>query len=142
MTQTERTAEQDILAMPDDHYMNAQQLAFFEQLLRQQKKQIQHHIEQIKQHLSSVAVEPDELDRALIEEDNRQNLRLVEREYFLLRKIEQALDRVARQEYGYCVETGQPIGIRRLLARPTAELCLEAKERQEIREKHYKKQRG
>ncbi|MCH8537027.1 MAG: TraR/DksA C4-type zinc finger protein [Alkalimonas sp.] len=142
MNQAAPLTEQDILAMPDEDYMSTQQLTFFEQLLRQQRKQIQLHIEHIKQNLSSVAVEPDELDRALIEEDNRQNLRLVEREYFLLRKIEQALDRIARQEYGFCLETGQPIGLKRLLARPTAELCLEAKERQEIREKHYKKQRG
>lgn len=142
MNQAAPLTEQDILAMPDVDYMNTQQLTFFEQRLRLQRQQIQQHIEHIKQSLGSVAVESDELDRALIEEDNRQNLRLVEREYFLLRKIEQALDRIARQEYGFCIETGQPIGVKRLLARPTAELCLEAKERQEIREKHYKKQRG
>lgn len=142
MNQTLYVTKQTILAMSDAEYMNAEQLTFFDQLLKQQKIQLQLHIEQIKQQLSSVAVEPDELDRALSEESNRQNLRLVEREYFLLRKIEQALDRLVRHEYGYCSETGQPIGLKRLLARPTAELCFEAKERQEILEKHYKKQRS
>lgn len=134
--------EQQLLQMSADEYMNAEQLAYFEQLLRLQKQDLQRRIEQSKQSLGSREVEPDELDRALIEEENRQSLRLVEREYFLLRKIEQALDRIASREYGYCKESGQPIGLRRLLARPTAELSLDAKERQELQEKHYSKRRG
>lgn len=134
--------EQQLLAMPEQDYMNAAQLHYFEQLLRQQRQALQQRIEQSKQQLGSRETEPDELDRALIEEENRQSLRLVEREYFLLRKIEQALDRIASKDYGFCSETGQPIGLKRLLARPTAELCLDAKERQELQEKHFSKRRG
>ena len=134
--------EQQLLAMPEQDYMNVAQLHYFEQLLREQRQTLQQRIEQSKQQLGSRETEPDELDRALIEEENRQSLRLVEREYFLLRKIEQALDRIASKDYGFCSETGQPIGLKRLLARPTAELCLDAKERQELQEKHFSKRRG
>ena len=63
---------------------------------------------------------------------------LLEREKKLLDKIDQALERLARGEYGWCAETGEPIGLRRLLLRPTATLCIEAKERQEQREKHQR----
>lgn len=85
-------------------------------------------------------IEPasDEVDVAAREEQRQWQLRRLEREKKLLDKIDSALDRLARGEYGWCRETGEPIGLRRLLLRPTAELCIEAKEREERRERHLR----
>ena len=77
-------------------------------------------------------------DIGAAEEQRQWQLRLLEREKKLLDKIDQALERLARGEYGWCAETGEPIGLKRLLLRPTATLCIEAKERQEQREKHQR----
>ena len=70
------------------------------------------------------------------EEHRQWQLRMLEREKKLLDKIDEALDRIANGDYGYCEETGEPIGLRRLLLRPTATLSIEAKERQEQMERH------
>ena len=70
------------------------------------------------------------------EEQRQRQLRLLEREKKLLDKIDDALELLARGEYGWCRETGEPIGLQRLLLRPTATLCIEAKEREELRERH------
>lgn len=80
----------------------------------------------------------DEADLASREEQRQWQLRLLEREKKLLDKIDEALERLARGDYGWCQETGEPIGLRRLLLRPTATLCIEAKERQEKRERHVR----
>jgi DnaK suppressor protein len=80
---------------------------------------------------------PDPADRATIEEEHALELRTRDRERKLLKKIKQSLDRIDAGEYGYCEETGDPIGIPRLLARPTATLSLEAQQRRELRQKLY-----
>jgi DnaK suppressor protein len=80
---------------------------------------------------------PDPADRATIEEEHALELRTRDRERKLLKKIQQAVVRVDEGEYGYCEETGEPIGIGRLLARPTATLSLEAQQRRELRQKMY-----
>nr|WP_324258248.1 TraR/DksA C4-type zinc finger protein [Cellvibrio fontiphilus] len=130
-----------LLKMPASAYMNEVQLDFFRALLLDLKRQTSEHIETIKQEIASPATEADELDRALLEEENRQRMRIAEREYYLLRKIDKALDRIERGEYGYCEASGMEIGLQRLLARPTTEYSAEEKARQEQLERNYTKLR-
>ncbi len=132
----------DLLQMPASDYMNEVQLAFFKQLLLDLKRQTGEHIETIKQEIAAPSTEADELDRALAEEENRQRMRIAEREYFLMRKIDKALDRIERQDYGYCEASGVEIGLERLLARPTTEYSTEEKARQEELERNFSKQRS
>ena len=82
-------------------------------------------------------VVPDPADRATIEEEHALELRTRDRERKLLKKIKQSIDRIESGDYGWCEETGDPIGIPRLLARPTATLSLEAQQRRELRQKLY-----
>lgn len=135
------TAKQ-LLEMPSSSYMNEEQLAFFRTLLRDIKRETSKHIETIKQEIAAPLSEADELDRALLEEENRQRMRIAEREYFLLRKIDKAMDRIERHDYGYCEASGVEIGLERLLARPTTEYCTEEKARQEELERNFSKQRN
>lgn len=131
-----------LLQMPAADYMNAAQLAFFRQLLLDLKQQTAEHIETIKQEIAAPSTEADELDRALWEEENRQRMRIAEREFFLLRKIDKALDRIEQGDYGYCEASGVEIGLARLLARPTTEFSTEEKARQEELERSFSKQRN
>ena len=89
------------------------------------------------EHLRETVIVPDPADRATIEEEHALELRTRDRERKLLKKIEQALATIDSGDYGYCEETGDPIGIPRLLARPTATLSLEAQQRRELRQKLY-----
>lgn len=118
-------------------YMNTEQLAFFAARLRKLKADTLAHIELARKTLASPPELNDDGDRAQYEEDARIALRIVERERKLLPKIDQALKRIARREYGYCEESGEPIGIARLLIRPTADLCADIKAINEEREKRY-----
>lgn len=127
--------EEDLRAAPEDEYMNEEQLDYFRQLLLAQRAEIEADIDRARSELSSAENEPDELDRASAEEERWLSLRISEREGKLLRKIDQALSRIDEGHYGYCEDTGDPIGIPRLLARPTATLSAEAKTRREQLEK-------
>ncbi|MBP8820941.1 MAG: RNA polymerase-binding protein DksA, partial [Brachymonas sp.] len=90
------------------------------------------------EHLREDAVVvPDPADRATIEEEHALELRTRDRERKLLKKIEQSIQLIDSGEYGYCDETGEPIGIGRLLARPTANLSLEAQQRREMKQKMF-----
>ena len=80
---------------------------------------------------------PDPADRATIEEEHALELRTRDRERKLLKKVQQSLARIESGDYGWCEETGEPIGIPRLIARPTATLSLEAQERRELRQKLF-----
>lgn len=133
---------QRLLEMPDDEYMNDEQLAFFRRRLLAEQVEVETHLEEVRKAVGDNERSGDDLDRAAVEEELRLLLRQADRETRLLRKIRQALRRIEEGDYGYCAETGQPIGLQRLLLRPTAELCLEAKERQEQREHHFSKARG
>ena len=82
-------------------------------------------------------VVPDPADRATIEEEHALELRTRDRERKLLKKIEQSINRIDAGDYGYCDETGEPIGVGRLLARPTATLSLEAQHRRELKQKMF-----
>lgn len=122
---------EEILAATEDDYMDDEQLLFFKQLLLEEKHQILAHIGEAKHDLSLAEKEFDELDRALDEQESSLRLRLAERESKLLEKINLSLDRINKGTYGFCAVTGNAIGIKRLLARPTASLCTEEKTRQE-----------
>ncbi|WP_092389952.1 RNA polymerase-binding protein DksA [Halopseudomonas salegens] len=131
------TREQ-LLAQPKKNYMNPDQQAFFRDLLLQQRKELQDRIGEEFQGLRDMQPESDPIDVGSAEEQRQWQLRMLEREKKLLDKIDQALDRLAKGDYGWCDETGEPIGLPRLLLRPTATLSIEAKERQELREKHQR----
>ncbi|MFZ5602285.1 MAG: TraR/DksA family transcriptional regulator [Pseudomonadota bacterium] len=131
----------ELLSMPPDCYMNAEQLAFFERLLLSMREDSAQLIEQIKQQIASVGSEIDMFDQAMLEEENRQRMRLADRHRRMLAKIDSALSRIRCGTYGYCVHSGHEIGLPRLLARPVAELSVEEKSRQEMRERNYSHQR-
>jgi len=128
---------QQLLAAPATDYMNEVQLAFFKDLLLNLKQQTMAHVEETKQRLGSPPEISDEIDRAQYEEESRLLIRLLDRERKLLPKIDQALRRIARGEFGYCLETGEPIGLARLLIRPVSEYCADVKTLNEGVEKHY-----
>jgi len=137
MTATPLT-QAELLAQPAADYMNEAQQGFFRALLLSQRTELQQRIDGEFNELREVERAADEVDLASREEQRQWQLRLLEREKKLLDKIDQALERLARGEYGWCLETGEPIGLQRLLLRPTATLCIEAKEREEQRERHHR----
>ncbi len=130
-------SEQEILAMPESAYMSEEQLNFFRQRLQEMEKEILSNAGETTEHLRETIVVPDPADRATIEEEHALELRTRDRERKLLKKVQQALSRIENGEYGWCEETGDPIGVGRLIARPTATLSLEAQQRRELRQKLY-----
>lgn len=129
--------EEEILKMPESDYMNAAQLEFFRDRLKKMEQDIRNNADETTEHLRETVIVPDPADRATIEEEHALELRTRDRERKLLKKIEQALAQIDSGDYGYCEETGDPIGLPRLLARPTATLSLEAQQRRELRQKLY-----
>ena len=128
----------EVMAMPDEEYMNETQFAFFKLKLTTLKLEILNNAGETTEHLrEETVVVPDPTDRATIEEEHALELRTRDRERKLLKKIEQSIQRIDSGEYGYCDETGEPIGVGRLLARPTANLSLEAQQRRELRQKMF-----
>ncbi len=123
--------EQELLAMSDTDYMNLTQLNFFRQRLTAMKQELMENAEVTGVHLKATEVAADPVDRATLEEEHALELRVRDRERKLLKKIDATLRRLDDGSYGYCEETGEPIGLKRLLARPTATLSLEAQERRE-----------
>ncbi len=120
-----------LLAMPERDYMNPRQLEFFRERLRAMRDALIENVSQTSAHLRQVEVATDPMDRATQEEEQAIELRTRDRERKMMRKIDQALVRIDDGSYGWCEETGEPIGLQRLLARPTATLCVEAQERRE-----------
>jgi DnaK suppressor protein len=128
----------DVLAMPDTEYMNEVQMAYFKRKLQQLKQDILINAGETTEHLrEDTVVVPDPADRATIEEEHALELRTRDRERKLLKKIEQSIARIDAGDYGYCDETGEPIGVGRLLARPTASLSIEAQQRRELKQKLF-----
>jgi DnaK suppressor protein len=117
--------------------MNLEQLDFFRQRLLALKDEIARNALEAAHELREAAAPSDEADRATLEEEHALALRVRDREDKLLAKIEAALRRIEDGSYGYCEETGEPIGLPRLLARPTATLSIEAQERRERRQKLF-----
>jgi DnaK suppressor protein len=137
-TPVEQLADADVMAMPDSEYMNDVQQAFFRRKLQQLKADMLANAGETTEHLrEDTSVMPDPADRATIEEEHALELRTRDRERKLLKKIEQAIVRIDAGDYGYCDETGEPIGVGRLMARPTANLSLEAQQRRELKQKMF-----
>ena len=129
--------EAEVIKMPKSEYMNAVQLKFFRERLLQLQKELRDNAGATTEHLRELSFAPDPADRATLEEEHALELRTRDRERKLLKKIDQALARIDDGSYGYCEETGEAIGIQRLLARPTATLSIEAQERREMKQKLY-----
>jgi DnaK suppressor protein len=130
--------EPELLAMPDDEYMNEKQLDFFRARLTALKDDLLSNAGETTEHLrEDTSIVPDPADRATIEEEHALELRTRDRERKLLKKISQSLARIEAGDYGFCDETGEPIGLARLLARPTATLSLEAQQRREMKQKMF-----
>ncbi len=130
--------DEEVKAMPDSEYMNDKQLAFFRHKLSILKSEIHASAGQTTENLrEDTVVVPDPADRATIEEEHALELRTRDRERKLLKKIEQSISRIDAGDYGYCDETGEAIGVGRLIARPTASLSLEAQQRRELKQKLF-----
>jgi len=130
-------SEEDLLKEPEKDYMNEAQLAFFKQRLLDLREQMLQNADDTGQHLRENEITTDPSDRATLEEEYTLELRTRDRERKLLKKVEKTLRMIDDGTYGYCEETGEPIGIPRLLARPTATLSLEAQERRERVQRLY-----
>jgi DnaK suppressor protein len=121
-----------------EQYMNKEQLEHFRQILNTWKRDLMQEVDRTVLHMKDEAANfPDPNDRATQESEFSLELRTRDRERKLIRKIEEAIKRIEDGNYGYCVETGEEIGIKRLEARPVATMCVEAQERRERREKQY-----
>jgi len=129
--------EAQVLKMSDKDYMNEAQLAFFKARLQQLERELVKNAGETTEHLRETVLVPDPADRATIEEEHALELRTRDRERKLLKKVQQSIASIDTGEYGWCEETGEPIGVPRLLARPTATLSLEAQQRRELKQKLY-----
>ncbi len=138
MVETSVILPPDYKPSADEEYMNEMQVEYFRQKLLDWKKsllaQSQDTLEELRQGGLN---QPDELDRASMETDKALDLRPKDRARKLISKINDALKRIEDGTYGYCEETGEPIGVERLEARPVATLSIEAQERHERMEKTY-----
>ena len=131
-------SEEELLAMPDSEYMGEKQLEFFRAKLQALKDDLLSNAGETTEHLrEDTSIVPDPADRATIEEEHALELRTRDRERKLLKKISQSIGRIDAGDYGFCDETGEPIGLGRLLARPTATLSLEAQQRREMKQKMF-----
>lgn len=131
-------SETQLLSAPASDYMNSEQLEFFRHRLIEFHDTTCARIQEAKAQMASPMGFSDQNDRASCEEQSAIALRIVDREQKLLPKIKKSLERIRLGEYGYCLESGEPIGIERLLVRPTAEYCTEVKALQEIKESNYR----
>ncbi|MES2091693.1 MAG: RNA polymerase-binding protein DksA [Pseudomonadota bacterium] len=128
----------ELMAMPESEYMSEKQLDYFRARLTVLKDELLSNAGETTEHLrEDTSIVPDPADRATIEEEHALELRTRDRERKLLKKISQALARIESGEYGYCDETGEPIGLGRLIARSTATLSLEAQQRRELKQKMF-----
>jgi len=127
------------LKLKDEPFMNERQLEYFKQKLLDWKEDILREARETVTHLQSETENhPDLADRASSETDRALELRTRDRQRKLIAKIDEALRRIDERAYGYCEETGEPIGLARLEARPIATLGLEAQERHERRERVHR----
>ncbi len=136
---TNQITEEQLKAAPESEYMNAEQLAFFKHKLEALYASTGIRIQEAKDEMTRPLEDfSDANDRASWEEQANIALRIVEREQKLLPKIQKSLERIRLGTYGYCLESDEPIGIPRLLVRPTAEYCAEVKAVQELKEDQYR----
>lgn len=131
--------KEELLAAPEEEYMSEAQQTYFKELLLAEREALIESARETSQNLLDNTATPDWTDRATVEEEHALELRVRDRERKLMKKIDEALRRIEEGEYGWCEETGEPIGVPRLLARPTATMCLDAQERHEALERINKK---
>ncbi|MBM3377340.1 MAG: RNA polymerase-binding protein DksA [Betaproteobacteria bacterium] len=129
--------EDELLAQPASEYMSTAQLDFFRRRLKALEAELRANAGETTEHLRETVLVPDPADRATIEEEHSLELRTRDRERKLIKKVQQAMALIESGEYGFCEETGEPIGLQRLLARPTATLSVEAQQRREMRQKQF-----
>lgn len=134
-----KLTEQDILNWngPESDYMNDDHLAFFREVLVKLQDELIENASATTEQMQDHEAAPDPADRASQEEEYSLNLRTRDRERKLLAKIQESIRLIDEKEYGYCLDTGEPIGLKRLLARPTATLSVEAQERRERLKKQF-----
>src|SRR5512139_1155506 len=121
-----------------EEYMNDQQKTHFRAILESWKRELMEEVDRTVHHMQDEAANfPDANDRATQESEFSLELRTRDRERKLIKKIDESLKRIEDGSYGFCLETGEPIGIKRLEARPVATLSVEAQERRERREKQF-----
>ena len=145
-----RRSRSDVLSAPihgispyqpkrGEDYMSDEQLEHFREILSAWKRELMYEVDRTVHHMQDEAANfPDPNDRATQESEFGLELRTRDRERKLLRKIDSALARIDDGSYGYCDETGEEIGLKRLEARPVATLCLEAQERRELAERQFR----
>lgn len=122
-----------------EEYMGQEQLGHFEEILGSWKRELMDEVDRTVHHMQDEAANfPDPNDRATQESEFGLELRTRDRERKLLRKIDSALARIEERSYGFCEETGEEIGLKRLEARPVATLCVEAQERREMAERQFR----
>src|SRR5499433_1222755 len=134
---TKELTEQELLKQGEKDYMNEAQRAFFKQRLIELRAQLLNNADDTGQHLRENEITTDPSDRATLEEEYTLELRTRDRERKLLKKVEKSLRMIEDGSYGYCEETGEPIGVPRLIARPMTTLSIEAQERRERVQKLY-----
>ncbi|MFZ6874708.1 RNA polymerase-binding protein DksA [Undibacterium sp. Di27W] len=132
-----KLTEETILHMSEMEYMNDAQLAFFRSRLQDIELGLVQNANETSAHLQENEIIADPVDRATIEEEHALELRTRDRERKLLKKVRAAIARIDEGDYGWCEDSGEPIGVERLLARPTATLSLEAQQRHEQRQKLF-----
>ncbi|WP_434777377.1 RNA polymerase-binding protein DksA [Neisseria sp. Ec49-e6-T10] len=134
-----KLTEQDIISWngKEEDYMNADHLEFFRELLIKLQDELINNAANTTNHLQEQESTPDPADRATLEEEYALELRTRDRERKLLNKIQASLRQIDDGSYGFCADTGEPIGLKRLLARPTATLSVEAQERREQMKKQF-----
>jgi DnaK suppressor protein len=134
-----KLTEEDILGMPEKDYMNPLQLEYFKRRLLEAEQEILDNAKKTTQAFQEQDTNyiADPSDRATLEEEYALELRTRDRERKLLQKIRKVLALIESGDYGFCEDSGEPIGIKRLLARPTATLTIEAQERREKMQKHF-----
>lgn len=136
--QTEKLYPEGYTPTDDEEFMNPQMVAFFKDMLLDWRYQLeQESTATVKDLQENSSIQSDLNDQASLEYEQTVELRTRDRERKLITKIDEALERIEEGEFGYCEETGDPIGVKRLLARPIATLCIEAKRRQEKQETGY-----
>jgi DnaK suppressor protein len=129
--------EAEILGAPKASYMSEVQHEFFRKRLLAMRSQLLENVRDTTEHLHATEATSDPSDRATQEEEQALELRTRDRERKLLKKIDDALERITAGTYGFCADTGEPIGIARLLARPTATLSIEAQGKRERTQKQF-----
>ncbi len=124
---------------PDEPYMSSAQIEYFRNMLQEWRRELMEQVDRTVNHLQDEASSfPDPLDRATQEEELGIELRTRDRERRLIRKINETLDRIEQDDYGYCDTCGVEIGLRRLEARPTATQCVDCKALDELRERQLR----